>query len=114
MTLLTEGGCTNPGSPAHGRMVGSDFSYNSVVRYECNEGYILVGSEERRCQADGQWSCEQPRCLTAGTVVLSKGQNVHVCHGLRYIVLMYGMSSLKSGEESGIHNILLVSIQILC
>ena len=69
ITFHIEGGCGDPDSPAHGRLIGSDFSYNSVVRYECNEGYVLVGSEERRCQADGKWSCEQPRCLTAGDAV---------------------------------------------
>ncbi len=65
--IFAEGDCGDPGAPAHGTMTAlTDFSFGAVVKYECEEGFVLIGSEERKCQADGTWSCEQPRCLTAG------------------------------------------------
>ena len=32
-------------------------------KYRCNEGYKLNGLKERICQADGQWSGQEPICI---------------------------------------------------
>ena len=37
-------------------------SYQGVVEYTCNYGFRLVGDASRSCQADGEWSGEEPRC----------------------------------------------------
>ena len=35
---------------------------NSVATYRCDDGYNLIGSEKRTCQANGTWSGEDPFC----------------------------------------------------
>lgn len=41
----------------------SDVIYNSTATYLCNEiGYELIGSSERICEANGNWSNTQPSC----------------------------------------------------
>ncbi|XP_078661435.1 CUB and sushi domain-containing protein 3-like [Branchiostoma floridae x Branchiostoma belcheri] len=36
--------------------------YVDIVTFSCNEGYELIGSENRTCQADQTWSGVQPNC----------------------------------------------------
>ncbi|XP_019645823.1 PREDICTED: uncharacterized protein LOC109486433 [Branchiostoma belcheri] len=36
--------------------------YGDTVTFSCNEGYELIGSENRTCQADHTWSGVQPNC----------------------------------------------------
>lgn len=36
--------------------------YQSVARYECDEGYNLVGDMTQECQASGEWSNSPPQC----------------------------------------------------
>ncbi|KAI8510753.1 hypothetical protein Bbelb_116690 [Branchiostoma belcheri] len=36
--------------------------YGNTVTFSCNEGYELIGSENRTCQADQTWSGVQPNC----------------------------------------------------
>ncbi|KAI8508634.1 hypothetical protein Bbelb_137330 [Branchiostoma belcheri] len=36
--------------------------YGDIVTFSCNEGYELIGSENRTCQADQTWSGVQPNC----------------------------------------------------
>ena len=40
--------------------------FGATVRYTCNEGYILSGPAERRCQGNTQWSDKAPTCETEG------------------------------------------------
>ncbi|XP_035669063.1 sushi, von Willebrand factor type A, EGF and pentraxin domain-containing protein 1-like [Branchiostoma floridae] len=37
-------------------------SYNTVVMFSCNTGYIRTGAETTRCQDDGIWSNAVPTC----------------------------------------------------
>ena len=37
-------------------------NYGAVVKIECLSNYQLIGSKERKCQADGSWSGETSRC----------------------------------------------------
>ena len=62
--------CGDPGTPANGERVGSDFTYGKIIIYDCNPGYQLAGTRERRCQLDGTWSgtvarCDGRSCLVA-------------------------------------------------
>ena len=60
--FFTEGGCGDPGTPENGRKVGVIYSVNSIVYLDCDLGYELVGSEERKCQRNGTWTGSQPVC----------------------------------------------------
>lgn len=60
--FVTEGGCGNPGTPENGRKVGVVYSVNSKVYFDCDLGYELAGSEERKCQRNGTWTGSQPVC----------------------------------------------------
>ncbi|XP_073531495.1 CUB and sushi domain-containing protein 1 isoform X2 [Phyllobates terribilis] len=59
--------CSSVPEPRYGRRIGSDFSAGSVVRFECNPGYLLHGSKAIRCQkvpnALAQWNDTVPSCL---------------------------------------------------
>ena len=33
-----------------------------VSRYSCDKGYMVNGTADRTCQADGQWSGSMPTC----------------------------------------------------
>uniref|UniRef100_A0A7N5P050 CUB and sushi domain-containing protein 3 n=1 Tax=Ailuropoda melanoleuca TaxID=9646 RepID=A0A7N5P050_AILME len=56
------GTCGDPGTPGHGSRQESDFRTKSSVRFACDIGYILHGSEERTCLANGSWTGRQPEC----------------------------------------------------
>ncbi|ESP00264.1 hypothetical protein LOTGIDRAFT_225988 [Lottia gigantea] len=54
--------CQELGPPLHGTMIGSGRTYGSIIKFVCNDGYKVVGSDERRCQAGGMWSGQEARC----------------------------------------------------
>lgn len=56
------GSCGDPGIPGHGSREESNFRVKSIVRFSCELGYILHGSEERTCLANGSWTGRQPEC----------------------------------------------------
>ncbi|KAG8524073.1 CUB and sushi domain-containing protein 3 [Galemys pyrenaicus] len=56
------GTCGDPGTPGHGSRQESGFRTKSSVRFACDIGYILHGSEERTCLANGSWTGKQPEC----------------------------------------------------
>ncbi|MBZ3869507.1 CUB and sushi domain-containing protein 3 [Sciurus carolinensis] len=56
------GTCGDPGTPGHGSRQESDFRTKSIVRFACDTGYILHGSEERTCLVNGSWTGRQPEC----------------------------------------------------
>ncbi|KAB5530866.1 hypothetical protein PHYPO_G00134270 [Pangasianodon hypophthalmus] len=56
------GRCGDPGVPVHGIRLGEQFSVGSVVRFSCEPGYVLRGSLERTCLANGTWLGTQPEC----------------------------------------------------
>lgn len=72
------GRCVDVGTVKNGARQGSDFSYGKSVSFTCNNGYALVGSNQRLCQQSGLWSAEQPRCVRADCPRLSAPVNGHV------------------------------------
>uniref|UniRef100_A0A1B6DCY4 Sushi, von Willebrand factor type A, EGF and pentraxin domain-containing protein 1 n=2 Tax=Clastoptera arizonana TaxID=38151 RepID=A0A1B6DCY4_9HEMI len=60
--LVTAVQCTLPENPPHGKAIFTSCSYNSVVSYECDYGYTLLGDATRRCSADKKWSGVMPKC----------------------------------------------------
>ncbi|XP_056378601.1 CUB and sushi domain-containing protein 3 isoform X6 [Hyla sarda] len=56
------GWCGDPGVPAHGSREGTEFRTKSIMRFSCEVGYVLYGSEERTCLSNGSWTGRQPEC----------------------------------------------------
>lgn len=70
--------CSSVPEPRYGRRIGSEFSAGSIVRFECNPGYLLQGSTAIRCQAVpnalAQWNDTIPSCV---------GKCARGCDGVR-------------------------------
>ena len=43
-------------------VAGDLTAYASIIRYDCDEGYELVGTPILFCQSDKQWSASTPSC----------------------------------------------------
>lgn len=54
--------CPDPGLPEDGFRTGDSFEVGAKVRFKCFTGYYLLGSFERYCKPNGQWSGELSRC----------------------------------------------------
>nr|XP_057922474.1 sushi, von Willebrand factor type A, EGF and pentraxin domain-containing protein 1 isoform X2 [Doryrhamphus excisus] len=54
--------CEKPSSVSNGRVLGSEYGFNSKVKYQCDEGYTMNGDPTRVCQSDGLWDKPAPRC----------------------------------------------------
>jgi len=58
--------CGDTGRPDNGNTIGTSTTFGSVVTHTCNEGFVLVGANQRECiSADGitgMWSASLPTC----------------------------------------------------
>ncbi|KAL2298448.1 hypothetical protein Nmel_015445, partial [Mimus melanotis] len=48
--------------PTNGRKNNTNYLQGSTINFTCNEGYELMGSQERTCQVSGAWSGNTPQC----------------------------------------------------
>lgn len=62
ISVVTAVQCPQPDNPRYGKAIYTSVSYNSVVSYECQYGYTLMGESSRRCGADKRWSGNLPQC----------------------------------------------------
>ena len=46
----------------NGSVIGSQTTFPNKLEFSCDEGFDLIGSTARKCEADGVWSGEQPSC----------------------------------------------------
>lgn len=53
----------DPLSINHGTVVTEATSLGSVAQYSCENGYTLIGGDNRTCEAKGMWSGEEPLCV---------------------------------------------------
>ncbi|XP_061818458.1 complement factor B-like [Nerophis lumbriciformis] len=54
--------CADPGIPAGASRRGNSFRMDDKVKYSCKSGLFLVGSSERTCLENGQWTGTEPAC----------------------------------------------------
>ncbi|XP_041840984.1 sushi, von Willebrand factor type A, EGF and pentraxin domain-containing protein 1 isoform X2 [Melanotaenia boesemani] len=54
--------CESPPSPEHGSVNVKDDSLGSMVRYSCEEGYVLEGEPLRHCVSGQLWTNNPPVC----------------------------------------------------
>uniref|UniRef100_A0A672ZAZ8 CUB and Sushi multiple domains 3a n=1 Tax=Sphaeramia orbicularis TaxID=375764 RepID=A0A672ZAZ8_9TELE len=59
--------CSDPGIPANSirqsKIEHGNFTFGTVVFYDCNPGYYLFGSPVLTCQPTGQWDKPLPECI---------------------------------------------------
>uniref|UniRef100_A0A3Q3X6W8 Uncharacterized protein n=1 Tax=Mola mola TaxID=94237 RepID=A0A3Q3X6W8_MOLML len=59
--------CSDPGIPANSirqsKIEHGNFTFGTVVFYDCNPGYYLFGSPVLTCQPTGQWNKPLPECI---------------------------------------------------
>ncbi|XP_078121876.1 complement factor B-like isoform X2 [Sander vitreus] len=58
----SEDTCADPGIPPGATRTGNIFGIDDKVTYSCNGNLFLVGSSERVCQENGQWTGKEPSC----------------------------------------------------
>uniref|UniRef100_A0A8C8AQF1 Sushi, von Willebrand factor type A, EGF and pentraxin domain-containing protein 1 n=1 Tax=Otus sunia TaxID=257818 RepID=A0A8C8AQF1_9STRI len=69
--------CSSPTHLMNGNIRGENYTYGSVVYYECDPGYQLNGPTERRCQENQKWDGSEPICIPVSCSpppVLENGQ----------------------------------------
>ena len=51
-------------NPRNGQVATPEGSvFESQAQYSCDDGYDLFGDDTRECEADGEWSGEEPACM---------------------------------------------------
>ena len=58
--------CPEPSAPTRGKVVGSQSTIGSTIRYECNIGYTFAQNTipYATCQPNKQWSNPTPSCTS--------------------------------------------------
>ncbi|XP_059187931.1 complement C2 [Centropristis striata] len=59
--------CRDPGTPPGAQRSGGSFNTGEKVVYRCQSGLDLLGSAERICLEDREWSGSTPRCQAPNT-----------------------------------------------
>ncbi|XP_068719978.1 sushi, von Willebrand factor type A, EGF and pentraxin domain-containing protein 1-like [Montipora capricornis] len=77
--VCLERSCGNPGVPTNGNKNSSSYQYGNSIKFKCNVGYTLQGSDIRTCQNNGLWTGTQPTCH-----IVSCGDPGIPANGVRY------------------------------
>ncbi|KAM7420375.1 hypothetical protein PAMA_014883 [Pampus argenteus] len=111
--------CTDPGIPANSiresKIEHGNFTFGSVVFYDCNPGYYLFGSSVLTCQPVGHWDKPLPECIEVdcghpgtpphGLMIGEKftfGSTVHYsCSGDRQLIGDSSFTCQLNGHWSG-------------
>ena len=56
--------CGSPGVPINGLSNVITTTFGSVAYHSCDDEFLLCGSENRTCQANGLWSESLPDCIS--------------------------------------------------
>ena len=59
---MTARDCGPLQTPLNGSSLGSETTFPNVIHFKCDEGFVLQGSNARRCLANGSWSGVKTFC----------------------------------------------------
>ena len=62
--------------PLNGSMIGTETVFPETLRFECDNGFDLVGSSKRQCLPSEKWSGRQPSCRGKISLFVS----VYLCY----------------------------------
>ncbi|XP_027195567.2 sushi, von Willebrand factor type A, EGF and pentraxin domain-containing protein 1-like isoform X1 [Dermatophagoides pteronyssinus] len=54
--------CSQPKDPQNGRAFYDNYTYGSIVKYQCKSNFKLHGPQNRTCQSNREWSGDEPDC----------------------------------------------------
>lgn len=54
--------CAEIMAPGFGEVFCDGYVVGKTCDFQCNQGYELIGSKDRRCQTDGTWSGPETKC----------------------------------------------------
>ena len=49
-------------APYNGSSIGRDTKFPNTISFYCDVGFIMIGSQTRRCKPDGSWSGNATSC----------------------------------------------------
>ncbi|XP_059839979.1 CUB and sushi domain-containing protein 3 [Hypanus sabinus] len=111
--------CSDPGIPANSiresKIEYGNFTFGSMVYYDCNSGYFLFGSSVLTCQSNGYWDKPLPQCTLVDcghpgippNAILTGdkftfGATIHYsCAGKRMLIGSATRTCQKNGHWSG-------------
>lgn len=71
-TCVTDAVCPTPTDVVNAKISvveGDRTSFGSIIKYECNPGYELVGIPLLFCKGHNSWSSVPPSCKSINTLV---------------------------------------------
>ena len=81
------GVCAKPGKLGNGTVVGSNYSYGSVVKFKCNKGYKLRGSAKLKCKR-GVWEGQFPECEGKFMCYVNNNDTINISMWIQLITLL--------------------------
>ncbi|KAL9972183.1 hypothetical protein ACROYT_G018440 [Oculina patagonica] len=70
--------CPSLSNPSNGNVaLSSGLALGSTATYTCNSGYRASHADTRYCQADGQWSGEDPTCIRVYCAEIGQVENAN-------------------------------------
>ena len=54
--------CGYIATPQNGTKLGEETTYPHSMEFSCDEGFIMLGSSIRNCQANGTWDGQETTC----------------------------------------------------
>ena len=61
--------CSVLTDPTNGFVSFTTTTFNSVATYTCTGNYVISGSRQRTCLETGQWSGEEPTCISESFII---------------------------------------------
>ena len=87
-------------APTNGSLSGNLTTYPQVIKFICDEGFILRGSKVRQCMSNGNWSGDKTYCEGKKGDVW-KVANIIIIHIDLFIIWSFDIIIYLFGNWSG-------------